>query len=137
MRVIVKHPDARPRVEDIELGYRSIKAIIGDWFECAMTGPGVHVYCDEDGLRKGLPMNLVRPSDGSPIVGTVVVVGIDHVGDERGLSEGELALWLATLAVIGFDEADAWRAQAIADLGPFVHDADRAMYDRIAAKVGR
>lgn len=135
MKVIIKRPGQRPEVSEIASGYQSIKAIIGGWFERAMTGPDVFVYCDEDGLSKDLPMNLVRPSDGSAIVGTVVAVGV--VGDdERSLTERETALWLATLSVIGVDDEEAWRESALEEFEPLIHVDDRQMYSRIADKAG-
>lgn len=134
MRVIVKHPDQPPATADLDM--RAIENLLGSVESC-MSGPGVKAHCDGDGLGKGLALNLIRPSDGAPIVGPVVVFGYDGP-NERGLTDREVALWMATLAVIGVDgpNGDAsWRPGAIASLERQVHDEDRAAYDRLARAV--
>ncbi len=132
MRVIVKHPDQPPAVADLDM--RAIEKLLGSVESC-MSGPGVKAHCDGDGLGKELRLNLIRPSDGAPIVGPVVVFGYDGP-NERGLTEREVALWMATLAVTGVDKDESWRAAAIASLSPLVHDQDRAMYQQLARLVG-
>jgi hypothetical protein len=134
MRVIVKHPEQAP--EEADLDMRAIEKLLGSVESC-LSGPGVKAYCDGDGLGKELQLNLIRPSDGSPIVGPVVVFGHDGP-NERGLTDREVALWMATLAVIGVDGPDgdgSWRPGAIASLAPLVHEEDREAYERLARLV--
>lgn len=132
MRVILKHPGRAPEAVDLEI--RAIEKLLSSVEGC-MSGPGVKAHCDGDGLGKGLQLNLIRPSDGAPIVGPVVVFGYDGP-NERGMTEREVALWMATLAVTGVDEDESWRATAITSLAPLVHDQDRAMYQQLARLVG-
>lgn len=134
MRAIVKEPGKRPEVRTIEPGYKAIQAVIGDWFERAMHGPGVEVYCDENGLAKKLALNVVRPNDRSPIVGTIVAVAADSDGD-RDLTDRQVALWLATLSLIAVDPNDSWRSAALAELVPNIHVGDVAMFLRLRGAV--
>lgn len=92
----------RDRVADAELGVKFLQAGVGGGcFERAIVfrglqpgaesmfskfvppslAPVIHelpdfdVWCDESGLAKELPLTFVRPWDGAPIVGPVLVTG--------------------------------------------------------------
>jgi len=140
VRAIVKRPNSAPVEQDIRLEDLP-KIVEGSPGRC-ISGPGVHVYCNDDGLGTGLPLNVVRPSDGSPIMGTIVAIGVDGPY-ERGLTERECALWLATLALIGvdpfvgLDDTKTWRVAAMRDLAPRIHDQDRKMYSKLVELVER
>jgi hypothetical protein len=56
---------------------------------------GIHIkaWCDDDGIRRRLPVNFSRPTDGADIRGTVVFTGIGIVDGERdwrGLTKQEI-----------------------------------------------
>lgn len=140
MRVIVKHHDAKPLATDLDVRggkYEAIRAAIGgrDPGSC-ITHIGVRVWCDDDALQREPfpPLNLVRPNDGAPIHGSVVVVGED--GPEMcDLTDRQIALWMATLALIGVDRAGTWRLDALDELVPLIHDVDAEMFDQLRVRV--
>jgi len=132
MRVIIKHPGAAPTIADIAGSYESLRAALGADPGSCITYPGVRVWCDDDALLKTpLPkLNLIRPSDAAPVHGIVAVLG-EEGPDCCGLDDRQVALWMATLSLIGVDELATWRAAALDQLVPLVHDQDRAMFEQL------
>lgn len=132
MRVIVKHAGAAPFTLDISGSYESLCGALGAAPGSCITHPGVRVWCDDDALfKRPVPqLNLIRPSDGSPIHGTVIATGEDGP-DTCALDDRQVALWMATLALIGVDDLGTWRRKAIDELARHVHDVDAAMFAKL------
>lgn len=102
-------PDATCRIEVIDADWRSIKDLIGGWLE-AVSGVMEEwiAYGDEEGLLKGLAPNplaagFIAAMGGTPVapVGTVVFVGMRHVGGEDGYTEADIPDELVGLAFPG------------------------------------
>jgi hypothetical protein len=133
MRVIVKHPGARPLTLEIE----SLRAELGVVrCSCMTHDDGVRVWCDDKYLRKSPvpPLNLIRPTDGHPIHGTVIVTG-ENGPDMWSLDDRQVALWMATMALLGVDRPGAWRDSALVELVPLIHDVDREMFEQLRKRV--
>lgn len=136
MLVIIKPPGEAPFTRDIAGNYESLRNALGAEPGACITNPGIRVWCDDDYMRKDPlpPLNLIRPSDGHPIHGTVVCVGEDGP-DTVALDDRQCALWLATLALIGVDETDTWRIAALNKLARGVQDVDAGMFEQLRARV--
>jgi hypothetical protein len=97
--VVVKKPGLPATVERTEGQLADLHRLIGrtaDEDVCidvfAWT-PDVHVYCDDEGLRKELPVNFMCGL--IPIVGTVVFSRIDFQGEEIGFVDEARAVLFA------------------------------------------
>lgn len=82
----------------LEAGLEAMKAAIGGgWLE-AVNGPDWHLYCDEDGKDKGLPVNLPATrlahalgwAPGDYLCGPVVFLGNGPAGAE---ADAPRAVW--------------------------------------------
>lgn len=78
---------------------KDMQDVVGGYIETALripTGrPGitVDVYCNEEGLILGLPIQFVRGTDGSYLAGDFVIVGGDEsTGETVGLTTEEIGL---------------------------------------------
>lgn len=136
IRVIVKHPGAAPFITEIKGDYRSLRAAIDAVPGSCITHRGIRVWCDDDALRKDPvpPLNLIRPTDGAPVHGSVIVVGEDGP-NTCSLDDRQVALWMATLALIGVDDASTWRAKALDELVPRIHAADATPFSQLRSVV--
>lgn len=75
-----------------------MQAAVGGYIETALRVPSpdrenvtVDVYCNEEGLLMGLPLNFVRATDGSYLAGDFVIVGCDEsTGETVGLTTEEI-----------------------------------------------
>ena len=74
-----------------------MQEVVGGLIETAQRYPterkdiGVDVYCNEEGLMLGLPVEHIRQLDRAPIVGNLVIVGgNDRTGDAVSLFENEI-----------------------------------------------
>lgn len=142
MKAIIKRPGEAPESIDVADGsYETLRKLLGAEPGSCITGDGVsclvRVWCDDDALRKTPrpSLNLVRPSDGAPIHGTVVAMG-DCGGDAVSLDDRECALWMSTLALIGHTgDGDHWRSNALCKLEPLIHSDDRARYEDLRRRV--
>lgn len=120
MIVVVKEPGAVARIVDIDGRRRGaeIAKLVGveasDYLDRAFTVGGGYrdawaiAWCDDDGLRKELPINFARPTDGAVIVGTIVVTGLAGEGADRdaaGLTEEQAREVLDLLAALGLESA--------------------------------
>lgn len=137
MRVIVKHPGAAPFTHDIGTSHEALCIALGaSPGLCISAHSGGRVWCDDDALCKDPKpqLNLIRPTDSSPIHGTVIVTGSDGP-DTCALDDRQVALWMATIALIGVDEFATWRSSALDELAPKVHDLDAAMFEELRRRV--
>lgn len=94
VRVVVLEPDKAPEVRELaeENTLKQLQDIVGGWIEVACTVPilDVVIYCNEEGLMLHLPFNCNRPSDGHPLVGTLVAVQLDPLtGNDVSMSEDQ------------------------------------------------
>lgn len=101
MKVVIKKPNSPAFVAEIPRSESrdSIRSLIdksNPWICTAVRGCGmlngndIVCYCDDEGLLKNLPLNFYRPTDQSPIVGTVVAVKIDaNTEDNLEMTDAE------------------------------------------------
>lgn len=76
--------------------YRSIQAFTGGLFSCSPLAPNLAVYYHDEGLLIGLPPNVI--SNGTLLVGNLLVLRVDDEGETVGTTDADLALvrdWLA------------------------------------------
>lgn len=75
-----------------------MQSAVGGYIETALRVPSpdrenvtVDVYCNEEGLLMGLPIQFVRGTDGSYLAGDFVIVGCDDLtGNTIGLTTEEI-----------------------------------------------
>jgi hypothetical protein len=137
MRVILKEPALAPCIYQIpDARYETLRFALGrvNVGSC-ITHQGIRVLCDDDALRKApVPrLNLIRPTDNAPVHGAVMVIGEDR--DYLPLDDRQVALWMATIALIGVDVANVWRTAALKELVPRIDAADRAMFKQLCSIV--
>lgn len=109
MRMIVYRPGLGPSVEDVE-GFEGIRRVVGGYIERVVLDAdargrnGISLWCDEDGIAKGLPVNVLAVGPtylGAPICGVAVIARFErvHVGtenedeEERDLTDEDIARW--------------------------------------------
>lgn len=78
IKVIVKHPECKPMLCDIDNTLEEMQMIVGGYIEAAIAAPDVVAVCNEEGRLMGLPHNT--KVGGIDFVGTIILVGSD--GDE-------------------------------------------------------
>lgn len=137
MRVILKHPAEAPCIYTMpDARYPTISFALGrvNVGSC-ITHAGIRVLCDDDALRKRPQpaLNLVRPTDNAPVHGAVMVIGEE--GDYCSLLDRQVALWMATIALIAVDERRTWRAAALRQLVPLIHEEDVGMFTQLRMRV--
>lgn len=104
MIVVIKRPGEHAVRAEIGERLEDVQAVIGGYIEtCIRDGsdrPSVlcsAAWCDEEGLLKPDPKpNIVRPTDGHVIVGTIVVTGMRMTGDGAewcSLADGDVGRW--------------------------------------------
>lgn len=137
MRVIIKHPRQAPFSTTIGSDYKALASFCGDAPASCISHGSIRVWCDDEAMqRRPRPdLNLIRPTDGWPVLGTVVCTSTDGP-DTASLDDRECALWLATLALIGVDPREQWRRAALAELVPHIHIGDAALFDRLRTHFG-
>lgn len=95
-RIVILEPGKEPEVAYTPAGQtgddelRTLQKIVGGYIELCLRGTDIVFYCNEEGHLQGLPFNFYRPTDGHPIVGTVVACGVDAAGDNRSLTDEEV-----------------------------------------------
>lgn len=97
MRVVVKAPGGEPEVRVIsdKATLTALQGIVDGWIELAWTVPRFFgaerlvVYCNEEGKLAELPFNICRPTDGEPVLGTIVAVKGDANGEDLDMTEAE------------------------------------------------
>ena len=101
MKVVVLEPGKQPEVRESSGSLKKLQNIVDGYIEVALKGPGFVVYCNEEGLLKDLPFNCYRPTDGHPLVGTLVATKVDAEGETADMTDSEaekLRILLATMA---------------------------------------
>jgi hypothetical protein len=79
-----------PSLEDMQ-------TIVGGWITTALTMPSNHragvsvdVFCNDEGLLVGLPINWARGTDMSPLAGNLVITASDSNGETIDVIDGEV-----------------------------------------------
>lgn len=93
--VIGKRVGARPEVIELENKYEAIRDYIGGFITAVGVTEQVALYCHDEGLLEGLPVNLMYM--GMPIVGDVLFIAVDEEGESRSLTDKEVDMILNTL----------------------------------------
>jgi hypothetical protein len=113
MRVVKKYPQQLPEVYEIGDDFTDLQKAVGGLFEQCLQdkiddAPRTIVWCDEEGLyKRDAKVNIVRPTDGQPIVGPVVVTGTEtkthgHGEWNASLTDEEADLWVYLLTAFGY-----------------------------------
>jgi hypothetical protein len=95
IRVVVKRVGEFPRVTYALNTLEGLQALLdGGLLEAVSIHPklnalGVHVYCDEEGKLKNLPVNFPIFGGEDVLCGTAVFSKSDEEGDEMGLTAHE------------------------------------------------
>lgn len=78
MKVYIKEPKQKPRLEEVENTLEALQKIVGGYIE-TVTLPNAVVICNEEGRIQNLEPNCVVISFNgvTPFVGTIVIAGID------------------------------------------------------------
>lgn len=95
MKIIVVHkrPQFPAEVVTVPNTLEAFQGLLdGGMLTAVALGKGLHVYVDDEGLLKDLPLNFLL--NGEPIVGPAIFSRTDGRGDDIGLKSEE-ALQLA------------------------------------------
>lgn len=88
IKVLVASPGKAARVREIENTLDSFQKIVDGYIECIYPWKDIIIVCNEEGWIRGLKPN--RYIRGQLIVGTFIIVGDNHNGDFRSLTEDEI-----------------------------------------------
>ena len=101
IRVIIKRPDEEfGHIAYIMNTLESLQAKVGGFIEVVRLTPKVAIICNEEGKLRGMDPNM--RIDGTLLVGTIVIAGID--GEEFGSIPFSFDSWKRTV------ELNEWRA---------------------------
>lgn len=91
IKCLVVKPGKVPKVKEIEDKLSSYQEIVKGHIECVYPWPDVILICNEEGKILGLePNRFIR---GDLIVGTFILVGDNHDGEFRSLTEEEITTY--------------------------------------------
>lgn len=87
---------------DFKKSYQLLSDTVGGMIECVGLGDA-DLWCNENGIAEGLSLNMIATaiySDtfgaSNPILGDVIITGgCDEEGETLGLSDEQVAHWLA------------------------------------------
>lgn len=89
--------------------YEMIRNAVNGWIECVRLSENEDLWCNENGLAEGLPLNPYATaiycetfSANNPVVGDVIITGgADEEGETLGLSDELVEKWMAysTMAI--------------------------------------
>ena len=91
MKIIVKKPNSKLTVENVENSVEKIQQIVGGYFEPVNVSENCMMLCNEDGKRKKLPYNFDLGNQ--IIVGDVVFVQTGN-GDFTDLDDANIEMIL-------------------------------------------
>ncbi len=86
MKIIIKKPNEKPYVTEVEDDLKIYQDIVGGYIEVVDIGNNILLVCNEGGKLYNLPVNFYI---GDTIVGTVFFVGKDGE-DFRSLTDEEI-----------------------------------------------
>jgi len=108
-RVVIKQPGKPPTIEMIEAGLERVQKLVEGHIDIAMKGRGFFAdggdlvaYVNDEGHVREPPMppNILRPSDGWPLLGPIVVVKNNAHGADVSMTEEEAARALQTISAM-------------------------------------
>ena len=72
-----------------------MQEVVGGYITTALRGPAlrgrsVDVYCNDEGLCMGLPIDHIRKTDGSPIAGNMIITVSDAEGETVAATKEEI-----------------------------------------------
>ena len=99
--VLVRKPWQEPTLETVENSLKTMQGLVGGLIE--MPGnpefsEGLQIVCDEEGKYRDEPQPNVKWGDYDTIFGTIVFVGIGEEGEDKSLTEAQIAeakAWIA------------------------------------------
>lgn len=94
IKVIKVEPGKKPYVDEIQDTYKAIHEYIGGYIEYVYLDGEADIICDEEGKFKGLTPNRYIHNKNEVLVGKFLIVGDDHLGGERSLTEEEIEKYL-------------------------------------------
>ena len=103
-KAVVINTDGEKSVVEFEFAnsYKTLSNAVGGYIECVGL-EGADMWCNENGIAEGLPLNMVASAIYSeafgvsnPILGNVIITGgADEEGETLGLTDEQVAHWLA------------------------------------------
>jgi hypothetical protein len=92
IKVIVCRVGRQPAVEEMENALHAFQELVGGYVEWVgfRRPAGCGIFCNEEGLLRRLPLNRKVPNAG-PVHGDFVVCGMDEEGENRSLTDAEIA----------------------------------------------
>ncbi len=91
LRIVVFEPGLAPRLTEIDKTLEAMRAVIGGgWVASARLFGSIWIYHDDDGLLRNLPP-CVRSERYGVMVGPCFALALDDEGDERSLTDDEIA----------------------------------------------
>ena len=88
LKCLIVKPSKVPKEKDVDNNLRSFQEIVNGHIECIYPWEDIIVICNEEGKIKNLtPNRFVR---GHLIVGTFIIIGNNHDGEFRSLTEEEI-----------------------------------------------
>jgi hypothetical protein len=103
INVIIKRVGKDPHIEEIKDDIDVMQGIVGGYIEVISVGDGMHMVCNEDGIRDGLKHNF--RTDTGIIYGDVFFARSDEKGDFKSVSQKDheaLVYYLEYMAVSVF-----------------------------------
>lgn len=104
-KAVIISTDGSATVAEFELGesYKMLSNAVGGYIECVRLSATTDLWCNENGIAEGLPLNLKGSAiyletfnAGNPILGNIVITGgADDEGETLGLTDEQVAYWLA------------------------------------------
>ena len=90
--VLIKEPNQKPYLKDIENDYKELQKLVGGDIEIVTLPDVKNVICyiNEEGKIMGLQPNLLLPHYTDVLVGTCVMVGSTNDGDDTSLTTHQI-----------------------------------------------
>lgn len=79
IKVLIKHPQGKAYLEEIENHYKNIQKIVGGLFDYIKfpLDDNVDVFCNDEFLNNNMKANLLIPEYEMLLAGPIVFVGFD------------------------------------------------------------
>ena len=90
--VLIKEPNGKPILKDIEDDYKVFQGLVGGDFEIT-TLPNIKnviCYMNETGKLEALEPNLLLPHLSDVLLGTCVMVGVTNDGESKSLTNSQI-----------------------------------------------
>ena len=103
-KAIIIHTNGEKEVVTFtdETCYKVISGAVGGYVERVFLSDECYMWCNEDGIAKGLPLNTTASAIyaqtfkvGNPVLGNVVLTGADDdEGNTKGLHDLDIVKWM-------------------------------------------